>query len=124
LAEIANLLEINKKELARIYRFLVRELDFIAAVPDPIKSICKIANKLGLKEKTKRKAIDLLEKTRPTEIFEGKNPEIIAATVVYAACILSAENKSQNEIATVAGTSVVSIRKRFLDMKKNIDLSD
>lgn len=120
--EIAEYLQIKKKDVARSYRSLFRELDFNVSISDPIKSINKIASKIGLKEKTIRKAGEILDKANETGIIDGKNPEIMAASALYAACIITGENKSQSEIAHAVSTSTVSIRNRILEFKTKLGL--
>lgn len=122
LTEIAEQLEIGRKDVARSYRSLFRELGFVVSIADPIKSISKIASKIGIKEKTVRKAVHILDAAQDAGIVAGKNPEIMAAAAIYAACILTGENKSQHEIATAAGTSTVSIRNRILEFRKTLNL--
>lgn len=122
LTEIAEQFEIKRKDLARSYRSLFRELNFVVSIADPIKSIRKISSKIGIKEKTIRKAVHILDAARDAGIIAGKNPEIMAAAAIYAACVMTGENKSQHDISMAAGISTVSIRKRILDFKKNLIL--
>jgi transcription initiation factor TFIIB len=122
LNEIAKQFLIQRKELARAYRVLFRELGFTVSVVDPIKSINKIASKIGISEKTIRKAIQILDAAQDAGIVSGKNPEIMAATAIYAACVITGELKSQITIAEIAGTSTVSIRNRIHEFKIKLDL--
>lgn len=122
LKEIAQHLEIGRKDLARSYRLLFRELGFVVSIADPVKSIGKIASKIGVKEKTIRKAMYVLDLAQDARIVAGKNPEIIAATAIYAACMLTGENKSQHEIAIAANTSTVSIRNRISEFREKLNL--
>jgi transcription initiation factor TFIIB len=122
LNEITKQFVIQRKELARAYRILFRELRFTVSVVDPIKSISKIASKINISEKTVRKAIQILDAAQDAEIVSGKNPEIIAATAIYAACVITGESKSQVLIAEAAGTSTVSIRNRFHEFKIKLNL--
>jgi transcription initiation factor TFIIB len=122
LNEIAKHFVIQRKELARAYRVLFRELGFTVSVVDPIKSINKIASKIGISEKTIRKAIQILDAAQDAGIVSGKNPEIMAATAIYAACVITGELKSQITIAEIAGTSTVSIRNRIHEFKIKLDL--
>lgn len=122
LTEIANQFVIKRKEIARAYRILFRELEFTVSVVDPIKSISKIASKIGSSEKTIRKATQILTAAQDAGIIAGKNPEIMAATAVYAACVITGESKSQTEIAAAANTSTVSIRNRIQEFKTKLDL--
>ncbi|QLH04417.1 transcription initiation factor IIB [Nitrosopumilus oxyclinae] len=122
LTEIADQFVIKRKEIARAYRILFRELEFTVSVVDPIKSISKIASKIGTSEKTIRKATQILTAAQDAGIIAGKNPEIVAATAVYAACVITGESKSQTEIAAAANTSTVSIRNRIQEFKTKLDL--
>lgn len=122
LTEIAEHLQIKRKDIARSYRSLFKELGFVVSISDPIKSINKIASKIGINEKTIRKAVHILDIAQNAGIVAGKNPEIMAAAAIYAACVITGENKSQHEIAIASGTSTVSIRNRILDFRKNLNL--
>jgi transcription initiation factor TFIIB len=46
----------------------------------------------------------------------------MAATAIYAACVITGESKSQTEIAEAANTSTVSIRNRIQEFKTKLDL--
>lgn len=122
LTEIAQQLELGRKEVARSYRSLFMELGFAISIADPIKSINKIASKIEIKEKTVRKAVQILNEAHSAEITAGKNPETLAAAAIYAACVITGENKSQQKVANAANTSSVSIRNRILDFKKHLNV--
>ena len=122
LTEIAVQFLVHRKEVARAYRMLFRELGFTVSIADPIKSITKIASKIGIKEKTIRKAVQILDAAQDAGIVAGKNPEIIAAAAIYAACVITGDVKSQIVISKAAGTSTVSIRTRILEFKTKLGL--
>jgi len=88
----------------------------------PIKLISKITSKISISEKTVRKAIQILDAAQDAGITAGKNPEIIAATAIYTACVITGELKSQIMIAEAVGTSTVSIRNRIQEFKTKLDL--
>ena len=54
----------------------------------------------------------------------GKDPMGLAATVVYASCIRTGEQKSQIDIASAADVTEVTIRNRFKDLKNRLELND
>lgn len=122
LTEIAEKLEIGRRDVARSYRSLFKELGFTVSIADPVKSVNKIASKLELKEKTIRKAIQILDEVHSAGIGAGKNPEILAAAAIYAACVITGENKSQQKVSNAADTSSVSIRNRIMDFKKYLNV--
>lgn len=122
LTEIATHIHIRRKDIASSYRTLFRELGFVVTIADPIKSISKIASKVRITEKTVRKAVYILDAAQDAGIVAGKNPEVIAAAAIYAACMMTGEIKSQTEISMAAGTSTVSLRNRILDFKTKLEL--
>ncbi len=74
LKDIANASNIKKKDVARCYRLLIRELDLKMPVVDPVKCVARIASKAGLSEKTKRKALEILKRAEEGKISAGKDP--------------------------------------------------
>ena len=112
---------VKRKNIARTYRQLVLELDYYK-VPntDPLKCVTKVANNANLTEKTKRRALNIMEKVTENEISAGKDPMGLAATVLYISCIKTGENISQKEISYVAGVTEVTLRNRFKDLKNQL----
>jgi transcription initiation factor TFIIB len=122
--DIAAASNIRRKNIARIYRQLILELDYKVPNIDPVKCIAKIANKSNLTEKTKRHALDIMEKVTENEISAGKDPMGLAATVLYMSCIKTGEDITQKEISNVAGVTEVTLRNRFKDLRNHrIDLN-
>ncbi|KAG2474097.1 MAG: hypothetical protein NPMRth3_4930001, partial [Nitrosopumilales archaeon] len=74
LKDIAETTNIKKKEIARCYRLLLRELSLKMPVVDSVQNVARIASKAGLSEKTKRYAIEILRKAEENKISAGKNP--------------------------------------------------
>jgi len=48
LDDIANAINIRRKDVARCYRLIFRELDLKIPVPDPVKGVSRIASIAGL----------------------------------------------------------------------------
>ena len=118
LDDVADGINIRRKDVARCYRLIFRELDLKIPVPDPVNGISRIASIAGLGEKTKRKAINLLNKAKKLGIVAGKDPMGIAAAALYLACISSGGNKTQKEISIASGVTEVTIRNRCAGLKK------
>jgi transcription initiation factor TFIIB len=111
---------VKRKNIARTYRQLMLELDYKVPNTDPTKCIAKVANKANLTEKTKRQALNIMEKVTENEISAGKDPMGMAATVLYISCIKTGENISQKDISHAAGITDVTLRNRFKDLKNQI----
>ena len=120
LTEIAKQFHIRRKDIASSYRSLFTEFGFVVTIANPIKSVSKIASKIGITERTIRKAVHILNAAQDAGIVAGKNPEVIAAAAIYAACITTNEIKSQTEISIAADISTVSLRNRILDFKTEL----
>jgi len=118
LDDIANGINIRRKDVARCYRLIFRELDLKIPVVDPVKGVPRIASIAGLGEKTKRKAVNILIKAKKLGIVAGKDPMGIAAAALYLACISSGGNKTQKEISIASGVTEVTIRNRCAGLKK------
>jgi transcription initiation factor TFIIB len=121
--EIADHLQERRKLIAKSYRMLFQNLRLTISIPDPINSIIKFANNLQLPETTKRDAIKIFDALKEKELTAGKKPDAIAASVIYMACIRTNINLSQSEISRISGISGVTIRNRFDDFRKYIELS-
>jgi transcription initiation factor TFIIB len=130
LKDIAAASNINHKHIAKVYRFLLIELDIKVPLVDQIKCIAKVANKANLIEKTKRQAIrSIMNEVRRKngEILYyllGKNPMGLAATILYLSCLKTGENKTQLDIAQAAGVTEVTLRNRSKDLKSRLELSN
>ena len=118
--DIASCSNVKRKDLARTYRQLILELDYKIPNPDLVKCIAKLANNTNLSEKTKRHAINIMQKVTENEISAGKDPMGLAATVLYISCIQTGENISQKEISNIAGVTEVTLRNRLKDVQNHL----
>ena len=121
--DISNHLQEKRKLIARSYRILFQNLRLTVPVTDPINCIIKFANNLQIPEITKREAIKIFDTLKEKELTAGKNPNAVAATVIYMAGIKTNINLSQHEITRISGITSVTIRNRLQDYKKYIELS-
>ena len=122
MSEIAEHLQLSKKNVAKSHRAVFKELGFSVAIADPTKTVSRIASKTQISEKTVRRAIKILNAAQDAGIAAGKNPETISAAVLYAACISNDEKKSQVEIADASRTTMTSLRNRIRELKSKLGL--
>ena len=121
LDDIAKGINIRRKDVARCYRLIYRELELKMPVVDPVKGISRIASIAELSEKSKRKAIKILNQAKDEGIVAGKDPMGIAAAALYLACISTGEVKSQKEISIASGVTEVTIRNRCAGLRKMLN---
>lgn len=122
LKEVAEASLVKKKDIARCYRLLIRELEIKMPMTDPIACIPKIASRIGINEKTQQIAIDILHKAEEKKAISGKDPMGVAAAGTYIACVLEGEKKTQKEIAEAALVTEVTVRNRYKGLRKVLNL--
>ena len=122
LKEIAETSNIKKGDLAQYYRLLVKELDLKMPVVDSVQNVARIASKIGLSEKTKRYAIEILRKAEENQTSSGKNPMGLAAAALYLSCAKNGENKSQLDLAVAANITEVTIRNRCKGLREMLTI--
>ena len=124
LDEISESSDVKIKQAARSYRHIVTELDIKAPMIDHSKYIIKIANKLGFDEKTKRKALELMEQAQKRNILVGKDPVSMATSILYLVDLNEGgqQHKTQAEIAKAAGITEVTVRERSKELRKKLGI--
>jgi len=122
LREISEASLVKKKDIARCYRLLLRELDIQMPVADPLTYISKIAEKTGISGKTQGLAIQILREAKKRRAAAGKDPMGLAAAALYIACLQNDEKKTQKDIAEAAGVTEVTVRNRYKSLKTELQL--
>jgi transcription initiation factor TFIIB len=120
LNEISSASNVERKKISRDYRLLVHIFDPKIPAIDHIRCITRIANKVGVTEKTKRIALNMMRSVIAMQVSAGKGPMGIAATVLYIACMQAGEIKTQKELSIAAGVTEMTIRNRYSDLKKHL----
>jgi len=122
LKDLAVVSNVKKKDIARCYRLLLKEMDIKMPVADPIKCVSRIASRAGLSEKTKRRALEILKKAEEARISAGKDPMGLAAAALYVSCTLEGEDKTQRDVAEAAGVTEVTIRNRYKGLRSALGI--
>jgi transcription initiation factor TFIIB len=84
--------------------------------------VARIASKIGLSEKTKRYATEILRKAEENKVSAGKNPMALAATALYISCIKMGVRYTQRDLAEAGNITEVTLRNRhkgLLELLKN-----
>jgi len=117
LKDVAEAANIKRRDIARCYRLLYKELELKMPVVDSVSCIAKISSKLDITEKCKRYAVKILKETQKRKESAGKNPMGLAATALYSSCIKNGMSITQREIAEASGVTEVTIRNRYKTLK-------
>jgi transcription initiation factor TFIIB len=118
LEEISSAANTDAIFAGKCYRLLVQNLELQLPVIDSNRYLAKISNKAKVSEKTYRSALEMLTAIKKNPISHGKDPNALAVAVLYAACLKEGENVSQAHIAVSGDISIVTLRKRFQDVRK------
>ncbi|MEN2999959.1 MAG: transcription initiation factor IIB [Acidilobaceae archaeon] len=113
-----------KREVSRNYRLLVRDLGIKIPVVEPERFVYNIASALSLPENVVVEAIMVIRDAKKRGIPSGKDPSGLAAAAVYLAALRHGFRKTQKEIAQVAGVTEVTVRNRFKEITKALEIEE
>ena len=117
LKDLASVSNLKRNDIARDYRILLKEMDLTMPVTDAAKNVSRIASRVGMSERSVRKAIEIVKLTEEKEISAGKAPMGLAASSLYFAGLIEGEPKTQKEVADAAGVTEVTVRNRYKGLR-------
>jgi transcription initiation factor TFIIB len=123
LKDVGEAANIKRKDIARCYRLIHRELDLKMPVVNSIQCISRIASKIGISEKTRRNACLVLKEAQDSHESAGKDPMGLAAAALYLSCVKNGESLTQRDIAEAANVTEVTIRNRYKSLRSGKDTS-
>ena len=116
LDEIAAVSRVERMEVTRTYRYVVRQLGLEIQPADPKSYVPRFASELDLSDEVERTSRRLLDAAREDGALSGKSPVGLAAAAIYAAALLTNEKVTQNQVSEVANISEVTIRNRYKEL--------
>jgi transcription initiation factor TFIIB len=123
LTEISEHSNIPRREIARSYRIIQNELKMNIPNPDACQRVPRIAESVGMSEKSQRKAVEILMAAKSARLTLGKHPVGLAASALYLAGILCDEKVTQGVISEASGVTEVTIRNVYHELKEFLDSS-
>jgi len=114
----------KKRKVGKAYRFLVRTLGLQVTPPTADDYMPRYFNDLNLPGDVRQKTIELLHLSDRDGFTVGKSPLCVAAGAIYLAGRLCKKRISQKEIVKAMGVTEVSIRNRYKEMIKRLDIAD
>jgi transcription initiation factor TFIIB len=121
LKDIALVSNISSKELGRCIRIILQKLDLKVSPSDYSALVHRLGVNLRVTMKARRQAVKILNIARSKGATVGKNPMSLAAAALYISTIQTGERRTQQEIATIAKITPVTIRNRFKELIKILD---
>jgi len=122
IVEICNVSKADKKDITRCYRLLISKLEVKISTPDPKKRVPRVVEQLNLSRAVEQTAIDILRQAEEKKITIGKDTNGLVAASIYIACLLNKEKRPQKEIAKATGITEVTIRNRYKDLIKQLNI--
>ena len=120
--EIMSYFTVTDGELKGAYKAIIMGLGIKVPLNDAEELVVKISEKLNLSEATMNKAKEIIEKVKNSDYANGKDPSGLAAASIYIAGLLTGEHKLQKEIAEVAGVTEVTLRTRYKEIIKLLNI--
>ena len=118
--ELSQAAGINKVEVARDYRLLVKNLGYFVSPQKAGKYITKFCSELGLSGETEEVSYDILQAARELKLTFGRAAKGIAAAACYIASKVIGDYRTQREVAEVARVTEVTIRNRYKELMKRV----
>ncbi len=123
LDEIAEYSSSSRRDVARRYGEIVRQLGLKVPLPSPADFVPRICERLGLSHATVKRAVQIAEKARELGVSGGRDPAGLAAAAVYLAAQLSGEHRVQKLVAKAAGVTEVTVRNNYKRVAEALGLS-
>ena len=122
LDEISSVAHLSRKEIGRNYRYVARELELKLLPTTPRDYLSRFCSELKLSNDVHEKTVDILVQAAEKELTSGRGPTGLAAASIYIASVLCGERRTQREVAEVAGVTEVTIRNRYKELAKKLDI--
>jgi transcription initiation factor TFIIB len=122
LQEIAQAVNADYIFAGRCYRIMAKELGISPSIVDASAYISRIADIANVNQKTYKRAVEILDGVNNDPVSYGKDPKALATAVLYSAQIMNENDDrnhdkiSQTRMAKAGGISIVTLRKRALDV--------
>ena len=123
LDEISHVAHIPRKEIGRNYRFVSKEIKLKLLPTAPEDYISRFCSELKLSGEVQVKAMEILKLAAEKALIIGRGPTGNAAAAIYIASVLCGDRRTQREVADIAGVTEVTIRNRYKEIVKKLDIT-
>ena len=120
LEEVSQASTVNRKEVGRSYRFMIKELDVLIPPCGPSRYVSRFLSQLGLVGNAETLAIKILNVSMSVRLTSGRGPLGMAAAATYIASSLVNERRTQRKIAEQANVTEVTIRNRYRELMESL----
>lgn len=121
--EITEYSDVTPKKLLRAYKVLQSRLKLKPSTCDPVDLMPRFVSKLNLSHKTMIRATQIIDRSKGTSAYSGKNPKSLIAAAIYIAAKQNKEKITQRELANEIGVMEVTIRRRYKEIVDTLKIS-
>jgi transcription initiation factor TFIIB len=117
---LSSIADASTKEYSLIvksYRLMIRKLNIRMPIDSPKMYLTSITSKHKLNPRMEIFSAEIMDKAQERRLHVGKNPRAVAAAALYLACVDNDEKIVQENVAKTAGTSSVTLRNRYKELK-------
>ncbi len=122
LQEILDQSSVQAKNVRRCYRTLIRELNLKVPSTDPISLIPRFIAELDLDADAENITVKILQRFTSKYSTSGKDPKGLCAGALYLVCRKKEKKISQKEIANLVGVTEVTLRSRYKELIKTLNI--
>lgn len=122
LNEITPVSRVERKEIARSYRYVSNELGLEIEPADPKQYVPRFASKLDVGTEVQQQANEIIDVGTEAGLLSGKSPTGFAAAAIYAASLLCDERVTQQTVADAANVTEVTIRNRYQEQMEALGI--
>jgi len=122
LQEILDETSVSAKNVRRCYRTLIRELKLKAPSTNPVTLIPRFIAELALNTDDEKTTIKILKTFTANFSISGKDPKGLCAGALYLVCKARKKRVSQKEIANLVGVTEVTLRSRYKEIIKKLNI--
>mgnify|MGYP001171964989 FL=1 len=112
LDEIADKSSLNRNELSRLHKLIVRKLKLKIGFTSLSNLLPRFAKKLVLNNIVQEDAQEIIDSVEKSDYRQGISPAALLGAALYISCKENKIRRSQLEIAKAVGTSEVTLRNR------------
>jgi transcription initiation factor TFIIB len=123
LDEVVSVAQVSESAVSNAYRAINTELGLETAIVRPGTLLPRLISELdcSFPPMARRRAEELVTRAESAGITNGRRPSGVAAACVYLAARESGLRVTQQEVATVAGTTPTTLRRRCTELHQLVD---
>ena len=110
----------GRKEIGRTYRFLASELKINVPLADPESYIPRFCSMLGLNFDVQKEALQIIQSIGDMAMV-SRGPTGIAGAAIYLSAKRNSNERTQSDVAKVAGVTEVTIRNRYKELCESLN---